>query len=410
MRIRDRIIVCVASCWDYDPTSKHHIMKLLSQTNDVVWVNYHGTRRPSLTRNDFKSACSVLRRAARGIQRVSDSMIQLTPLVLPGATGPLLRAIHRRLLVRQIRRAIKRVEGYRGKRIQVWTFAPDVPFLAGEFDEEILVYYCVDEFTRFEGVDARTVAGLERELIDNAGLVITTSAELARRKGQQRANVHLVRHGVEFNHFAQAWRDSGGRPADLPHNGRPILGFFGLIQHWIDVALLAEAARRRPHYAFVLIGDCKVDVSQLRRTDNVYLLGRRPYADLPDYCRYFDAGLLPFVTGHSGAQTDDINPIKLREYLAAGLPVISTPLPEAMRYKGPVRIAGGAAEFAAQCDAVAASRGSVDREQIARHVADESWESVVAHLATIVRERIDAGAAVARERTVGNDYGEAVSC
>jgi len=323
-------------------------------------------------------------------------MTQLTPLVLPGATGAILGAVHRQLLISQIRRALKKVDGYGRKPIQVWTFAPDVPFLARQFNEEVFLYYCVDEFSKFDGVDARAVTRLERELIDKADVVITTSAELASGKGKRRPDVHLVRHGVEYDHFAKAWRCHGPRPANLPDVEQPILGFFGLIHNWVDIALIAEVARRRPQYAFVLIGDCKVDVSPLRSLDNVHLLGRRPYTDLPDYCRHFDAGLLPFVCG---TMTRDVNPIKLREYLAAGLPVVSTPLPEAMRYKGSVRIAHDADEFVGHCDSVVASRADAEQERIARTVADESWESVVARLATIIRDRLNADPKDVRERT-----------
>ena len=116
--IEGRIIVSVANSWDYDPTSKHQIMKILSRRNDIVWINYHGTRRPTLDKADFTAACSTLRRVARGIQRVSPSIVQVTPLVIPGVTGRLPRHVHRRLLTAQIRRAIRSVAGADRRPVQ----------------------------------------------------------------------------------------------------------------------------------------------------------------------------------------------------------------------------------------------------------------------------------------------------
>ncbi len=283
--IEGRIIICLASSWDYDPTSKHQIMKILARHNDVVWVNYHGTRRPTFSRADFQASCSVLRRFLGGITRVTPTMTQITPLVIPGATGPILSRVHQRMLIAQIRRAIRSVPNARNKPRQVWSFAPDVPYLAGKFNEECFLYYCVDEHSQFEGVDEQAILRAENELIDRADIVVTTSEALRKAKSVRRPDVSLVRHGVDFDHFAAAWRKPLTCPADLASVPRPIFGFFGLIHFWIDCALIARVARLRPEYSFVLIGDCKRDVSTLERLPNVFLLGRRSIDVLPPVLR-----------------------------------------------------------------------------------------------------------------------------
>ncbi len=408
--LQGRLIVCVASCWNYDPTSKHQIMKRLARHNDILWINYRGTRRPALNGSDLRGIVSTLGRVARGIESVDAGVRQLTPLVIPGAGGPWLGAAQRRLLVSQVRRAARRTRRNPDQPVQIWSFAPDVPYLAGTLDEEVFVYYCVDEFAKFEGVDADYIRRLERQTLDAADVVIASSAQLAHVKGRIRDDIHLVRHGVEFDHFARAWRETGPRPADMPDNNRPTLGFFGLVHHWVDVELLTNLARLRPQYNIVIIGDCKVDVSALAAQPNVSLLGRKPYASLPDYCRWFDAALLPFVCGPS---THEINPIKLREYLAAGLRTIATPLPEAIRYRGVVRFADprggliGAERYAATCDSAldAATSSAPDanraaRERIAATVAAESWDGVVERLAAIVADVRITKTATAPARTL----------
>ncbi len=382
--IQGRIIVCLASSWDYDPTSKHQLMRVLSRHNDIVWVNYHGTRRPMLTRADFRTGCSVLHRFLRGVRRVTPSITQVTPLVIPGATHPLLRKLHQRMLVAQIDRAIRSIPGARRKPLQVWSFAPDVPYLVRQFGEECFLYYCVDEHSQFEGMNPDNIAAAEKELIDRADLVVTTSAALFQAKRGQRPDTVLVRHGVDFDHFATAWRSPPPRPKDLESVPGPIFGFFGLIHFWVDCALIAEIARRRPGYSFVLIGDCKINVSELEQLPNVFLLGRRPSEVLPAYCAAFDAGLLPFVRS---PMTRSINPIKMYEYLAAGLPAVSTPLPEAERYLGPITIADTAERFAEACDQVLAEDYPGRRQVISRVVESESWFSKVELLSELITTR-----------------------
>ena len=381
--IQGRVIVCVASAWDYDPTSKHHLMSLLSEHNDIIWVNYHGSRRPGFTISDVTSAVRTLGRATRGLQRISPSMVQMTPWVIPGAKRPVLRRLHQRALIAQIRRSIGQVDPSGFKPVQVWTFAPDTPFLQGAFGEECFVYYCVDEYTQFEGFDAPWIAAAEKEQIERADLVVTTSELLFTAKSRMRSDAVLVRHGVDNAHFERAWQVPLSPPAELDRIPRPIFGFFGLIQHWVDLELLGEVARRRPEYSFVLLGDCRVSTTSARGP-NVHFLGRRPYATIPEYCAAFDAGMLLF---RQNAMARHVNPIKMFEYLAAGLPVVSTPLPEAERYPQAIRIADGADAFAESCDAVLAEGGSPSRGYISGLVARETWSSRVETLSGLIAPR-----------------------
>ena len=380
--IRDRIIVCIASRWDYDPTSKHQVMKLLARHNDVVWVNYRGTRRPRVNSADIGAVVSTLSRVVKGVQRAGPRMVQLTPLVIPGATHRLSQSVSRRLLGAQIRRAIRKVRRQHDRPVQLWTYAPDVWFLADAVDCERLVYYCVDEYSEFQGFDARAMARAEQRLIERADVVITTSGALYESKRRLRPDAHLVRHGVDARHFARALDNGLAVPSDLVGLRRPMLGFFGLIHHWIDCDLIESVARRRPDYSFVLIGADHRNHAGLLRQPNVHLLGRRAYASLPAYCRAFDAALLPFVCNR---MTENINPIKLREYLAAGLPVVSTPLPEAARYRPDVLIAADAESFARGCDEAVAESSTDLRRARSRRVADETWEATVERLSRIVR-------------------------
>ncbi len=401
--IRDRLIVCIASSWDYDPTSKHHLMRILSRENQILWVNYHGTRRPAVTRWDLRDSIFAAMRVARGLRRVSPSISQLTPLVIPGATGPVLGPLHRRLLTEQIDRAIGVLDPARRKPVQVWSFAPDVHFLRGALGEECFVYYCVDDYTKFQGFDSDSITRLETNLLQQSDLVVATSRPLWEAKKRIRQDTELVPHGVDYDHFAVAWREKLSVPTELirlcnsrvaSHHAqsgprgvagtaRPIFGFFGLIHHWFDAELLAQVARLRPHYSFVLIGDCKVDSSPLT-LPNIHLLGRRDYASLPAYCAAFSAGLLPFKRND---MTLCVNPIKFMEYLAAGLPVVGTSIPALHDFGGHVTIANSPEDFAVACD-VALQHTPADRPRISESVRDHTWETRVETVSNLVSRAV----------------------
>lgn len=406
--IKDRVIVCIGNAWDDAPTSKHQVMRLLAQHNRIVWVNFRGSRRPTASRADLRAAMAALQRILQGPRRVAPTVLEITPLIVPGARSRAVRALNRHLLITQIRRAVRDTAGPDPVSVQVWSFTPDVSFLRGALDEECFVYYCTDDFAGFQGVDEAAIRREEAETIACADVVVATSQELCDARLAQRKDVALVRHGVDHDHFARAWRDPAPAPADMAAPNGPVFGFFGLIHHWIDIALLAEVARLRPAYTFALIGEAKVDVAPLARLANVRLLGLRPYAELPAYCTTFSAGLMPFTRTEL---TRNINPIKLQEYLAAGLPVVSTPLPEAVRFGPPVMIADTPLAFAEACDTVARRRTPGEAAAISDLVKDSSWSSVVERLSRLVMARVgrsrSAADVIARAANVGHPSAEA---
>jgi glycosyltransferase involved in cell wall biosynthesis len=379
MPLCDRLIICIASSWDIDPTSKHQVMRILSQSNDVLWVNYHGSRRPSLNRQDARSALGALRRVAGGLRPIHDRMSQLTPLVIPGARDPRVRRLNECLVVSQIKRAVRSLKKP-NQRVQVWTFAPDVDFLAGRFDEERFVYYCVDDFAAFEGFDAEAIEAAEARLMKRSDVVLATSKPLLQKCRRLHSNVHLVRHGVDHGHFASALGNVSP-PDDLRDIPRPIAGFVGLIDHWFDTQLMSAVAESMPDVSFVLIGDVRIDPGRLAGLPNVHLLGRKPYAELPNFLASFDVGLIPFVRNQL---TESVNPIKLREYLAAGLPVVSTDLPEVRRYEKFVSLADAPQTFENACRSAIDSGCTEARQRRSEAVADESWHSVTKRICDIV--------------------------
>ncbi len=383
--ISDRNIIAIASNWHFDPTSKHHLMTCLAEHNRVLWVNYHGSRRPSASAADLRAALGRLKQVIAGPRAVQQNITVLTPGLLPIPGSAWARRCNQRLVVRAIRGALA---GFPPGPVQLWSFAPDVDYLVGRFGEELDLYYCVDEFSAFSGYSANTIGRLERRLMERCDLVITTAGHLEQSKRQVHPDVHLVTHGVDYAHFAQATDDTQPIPEGLRGIGGPVFGFFGLIQDWVDLDLLTQVARRRPEWSFVLIGRLDTDLppgaAELR---NLHFLGRLPYAQLPGCCRAFDVGLIPFKINRL---TLNVNPIKLREYLAAGLPVVSTDLPEVRNCRPHVLIGDGVDGFERAC-AGALQQRSLDQRRIRQaFVQHQTWPAKVEQLSAIIKDRLAA--------------------
>jgi glycosyltransferase involved in cell wall biosynthesis len=287
---------------------------------------------------------------------------------LPGQAWA--RRLNRQLLILQIKRALHQI---RKGPVQLWSFTPDIAYILGHFNEEKVVYYCVDDHASFSGYNKVQVLNDEEELCRNSDLVITTSTVLQETKKAWNPNTILVPHGVEFKHFNQAVTTDLPCPSTLQNIPSPRLGFFGLIRDWVDIGLLAQIARKRKDWHFVIIGDADstVDLSTYRTLPNMHFLGRKPYTELPAYCRHFDVGLIPFKVNDL---TCAVNPIKLREYLSAGLPVVSTPMPEVKLYEHLVEIAESPLDFEQAIEKCLQSTES-DRAARLDAMAKETWEA-----------------------------------
>ncbi len=379
--IKGRNIVCIASNWAADPTSKHHVMRLLAGRNEIVWVNYHGSRRPRVSAADAGAIVGKLRQVIQGPRRVAENITVVTPLVAPLPGSRAVAALNRRLLVRQIRSVLRQLPS---RPVQVWSFAPDVDFLCGAFDEESFVYYCADEFSAFDGYDRAAILAAEARLASKAGLVVVTSQALYEAKRKLNRNIALVTHGVDYEHFAKARHVEVAIPPEISELPRPVLGFWGLIENWVDVELLAAIAREKPSWSLALIGPIATDVSAKDGLANVHLLGRRSYEQLPAFAKGFDVGLIPFRVNDL---TRAVNPIKLREYLSAGLPVVSTPMPEVQRYEPWVRVASGAAGFVAACERAIAENSSELILERRAAMKKETWQAKIDHLCGLIRPR-----------------------
>jgi glycosyltransferase involved in cell wall biosynthesis len=373
-------IICFAKDWSEDPTSNNHVMRLLARKNRVLWLNSISTRAPKLSSSsDLQKIARKVRDFSRGPVEVAPNLFVYTPIVVPFPHMPGATTINQGIL-RTTLGALRRRLGM--EEYQLWSFLPTAQPYLGMPGEQLAVYYCTDEWSRFSQVDGERIARMERDLCRQADVVFTTARSLWNHKHHYNAETHLALHGVDHQHFATALDEETSLPDDLRDCTGPVIGFFGLVHDWIDIGLLAQVAERRPDWTVAVIGKANVDLAPLRRLPNVRLLGRRPYEQLPRYCKAFTVGVMPFVLNEL---TSNVNPIKMREYLSAGLAVVSTDLPEVRGYSEWVRVAHSPDDFVAACEeAIAADNPSLRRRR-SEAMAGESWESKVAELGRWVR-------------------------
>lgn len=368
-------IICFAKDWSEDPTSNNHVMRELARVNRVLWLNSIATRTPVLSSSGDRG--KVVRKLAsltRGPELVAENLWVHTPLVLPMPYSRRAALLNRWLLRRSIDQARRKLGM---DSFQLWSFLPTAAPYLGQLGESMSVYYCVDEWSQTAGVDQTRIAELEQAICERANLVFTTSRELYERKRVWNAETHLAPHGVDHPHFAAALADDLARPEELAAIGGPILGFFGGVNERVDLDLLTHLAERRPDWTIVVIGKISVDVSRLRRLPNVRILGRRPYAALPAYCKAFSVGLIPYLLT---PLTRSISPIKLREYLSAGLPVVATPLPDLAAWTEHCSIAATHPEYERAVDR-ALREDTIDRRRTrSQALRNETWERRVASL------------------------------
>jgi glycosyltransferase involved in cell wall biosynthesis len=365
--IKNRDILCFSHDWTGDPLSKTHLMRLLARDNRILWVNSIGYRTPSVgSKADLGRAWKKLVQAWQPMREVEPNLFVLNPLAIPAYGSSWARAINRVWLRGQVRKAMRRLHF---RRPINWVFNPSAAVIAGSLGEEIVIYHCVDEYTAFSGVQSQAIADLEEDLLRKSDLVIVSAELLRESKQQVNPRTVLVRHGVEFGHIRKSLDPATKVPEEVAHLPRPIIGFFGLIADWVDTDIMAQVAKKYPHGSLVVLGKATTDVSELKKIPNVHMLGRKPYSELPNYSKAFDVALNPF---RINKLTLNANPLKVREYLAAGLPVVSTNIPE-VAVLGQCRIADSPTAFLEEVEEALKDPGpKIERSDSIRA---ESWEA-----------------------------------
>ena len=375
-------------------TNVHHIVPLLARNHRVFYIDNFGGLR-GLTLKDLPRAIVKLQRilGSQLAKRTSvtaepTDIVVLQPFIVP---TPRLNSRIRRLNAWLLRRAIKKLtDRYDICDPIIWTLVPsDIVWESiTDIPRSALVYQAIDRFPYSPMIPEFARPRLEyfeHLFCQSADVVFASAHGLFLEKQRINPNTHFFPNGVDPELFSVP----SGHDDPLRHVSRPIIGFVGSLGPWVDYNLLRLMATMTPKWSYVIIGpvNAGIDLKPLKALPNVHFTGAVPHAALPSYLASFDCGLIPYLINHF---TDYTFPSKMAEYLAAGLPVFSTPLPELQPYAAVVTCApdarGITAAIGSHFDKPDSQMSRVKRLEIARAL---SWESMVSQMEELIEEAID---------------------
>ena len=318
--------------------------------------------------------------------RQTDRLTILVPHLPHGTTPDEALRMQRQLLDEFIQRE-------RINQFVAWYYTPMALLFSDHLQPRLTVYDCMDELSAFWGAPPQLLE-LEKQLMKRAAVVFTGGYSLFEAKQQRHPHVFAFPSSIDFAHFSAARRPQPD-PTDQRSLPNPRIGFSGVIDERFDYELLGEVAQRRPEWQFILLGPIvKIAPALLPKAPNVHYLGMKAYKELPVYFSNWDMAMLPFALNNS---TRFISPTKTPEYLAAGLPVVSTPIRDVVRTYGTedfVQIADSAQAFENAIELALSGKHPDNWSAIDAFLASNSWDHtwsemnrlLVAHMSVAVEQ------------------------
>jgi UDP-galactopyranose mutase len=319
------------------------------------------------------------------LRRSLEGVLIATPLLPPGLDAAEADAAQRDLLDGLLAKLAAPVA-------VAWFFTPIALTFSGHVRPAVTVYDCMDELSLFRGASPK-IAFLERRLLKQADLVFAGGRSLYEAKRRLHARTHLFPSSVDAAHFRRARCQPFTEPLDQAGLARPRIGFFGVIDERLDYSLIDAVAAARPAWQLVMLGPtAKVDPTSLPHRPNLYWLGMKPYSELPAYLAGWEAGWMPFALNEA---TRFISPTKTPEFLAAGVPLVSTSVPDVVNDWKPdrlVEIADGPDAVVAALEALLTRPQQPWLARVDQRLNWLSWNATWARMQRLIQDAAKAAA------------------
>jgi glycosyltransferase involved in cell wall biosynthesis len=362
-----RPLLVFSDDWGRHPSSCPHLVRQLLGHYQVTWVNTIGTRPPRLNLATLARGAEKLRHWFRPAPAGPDGPGPdrvLNPRMWPWFRPHLARRLNAALLARQLTPALAALPG-----TAAVTTVPIVADLVGRLPVRHWVYYCVDDFSLWPGLDQRTLGRMEADLVAKADVLVAVSETLRDRLARMGRDAHLLTHGVDLDFWANA---GPGPVPELDGLERPLVVFWGVVDRRMDVELVRRVAAELPSGTVVLVGPEADPDPALAALPRVVRVPPVPYADLPRIAREAAVLIMPYA---DLPVTRAIQPLKMKEYLATGRPVVVRDLPATRPWADCLDLAGGAAAFAAAVRRRLAEGVPAEQARARDRLRQESWAS-----------------------------------
>lgn len=390
--LRGESIICMSWLnWDWLPLVPHQMMTRLARENRVLYVD------PAVALSTFLAhpgqsphLAGKLKRWIAGPRQVAANLHVYYPPPLVMTAGHLKAndALNRRWLAAAIKSA---AHGLSMREPILWIYDPYAVEPRGQFGEKLVIYDCNDDTSSFAslGYKRRNMQAVDAALARRADLLLVTSGALYRSKRELNANIHHLPSGVDFALFNQAAGRNLAVPEELRDVSSPVVGYVGALTNYrIEWEWLETLAQRLAGVTLVLVGPpVEPPPRSVTRLPNVRLVGAKPAAQLPHYLQLFDVGIIPYK-GEAFLQS--CQPTKTFEYLAAGLGVVSAPIPELQPHRDFVRFASNAEAFVGEVRAMLeTSRQPAFRARCIEAARAQTWDARVAAASALARAALE---------------------
>jgi len=336
--LKNEVLIVFGEDYGRHPHCLEHLINEILAYNQVIWVETIGMRSPKISWYDFKRIFQILKKwilpREMGAHIETDkNLTVVSPFMLPFNSYRSVRFFNQFMVTRKVKNVLKNMYSHRPIVI---TSIPSTCDFIKKYEEKISVYLCVDEFSLWPGLPHELIKKMENELLKKTDVIFATSSALANSKRKFGKEVCLLTHGVNVAHFNL-------KKNNVTDGVERRVCYFGLIDDRCDQMLLAFLANSLPQCIFTIIGEVVAsDISILRSCSNIIFEKRVAYNELPSKIANEDIFILPY---HVNELTNNINPLKIREYMATGRPVISTPLPEVLLLREFLFVAESATDF-----------------------------------------------------------------
>lgn len=347
------------------------LMRRYARYRTTLYINSIVMQPPKLSEGSkfVKKLVRKTKSIFTGLKKSDAGFWVYSPVTLPLHHIAWARLFNEAILRHQVRYVVHKL-GL--KEPITWVACPAACDTAIKIKRSFLVYQRTDHFEEYPNVDQDIIRKYDQKLKACADLTLFVSSSLFERERWQCKNALFLDHGVDYDMFAMAEQDPY-KPKDIADIPTPIVGFFGAIDdHTSDIPFVEKVVDLLAHVSFVFVGNASSDITGLNKRKNVWMLGQKPYEQIPHYGKCFDVAIMPW---QQNRWIQVCNPIKLKEYLALGKPIVSTPFLELQKYRDVVYEAKTPEEFAEYVKRAIAEDNTNRIAARRKKVEKASWES-----------------------------------